>query len=217
MGRVLDFLFPIECIACGAPRFHCCGACLGAVVMTPKVFASPEIRAISPFAYGQPIVRRLIHDLKYQGWTVAAGPLSVLTRRAAVKLGAGLADSRTIVAPVPLSKTKMRVRGFNQAETIATALAVSFEARLMNGILERRRDTAPQTDARDRGRNVAGAFAARLPKRLFGAYVLLVDDVWTSGSTMRECAKALYAAGAGNVKGFALAWGKGLPKEASGT
>jgi competence protein ComFC len=211
LERVLDFLFPLECIACGAPRSHCCTACTADVAMTPKIFDADDLRVFSAFAYANPIVRKLISDLKYHGWTAASPPIAALTRRATVKFGAGLTAS--VIVPIPLSRMKMRARGFNQAEIIAQALSETMGTRVRAHVLVRRRDTKPQTDVRDRGMNVAGAFLGLLPPKLRGADILLVDDVWTSGSTMRECAAALRAAGAGRITGFTLAWGSGLHKE----
>lgn len=207
MGRVLDFLFPLECLACGAAGAMCCDACLAAAPLSPKTFRSGGLRAVAAYPYAQPIVRRLIHDLKYERWTSAAGPLGVLARRWAAKSGAAFCGEGAILAPVPLSERRFRERGFNQAAFLADALAWALGLRQAEQVLVRRRETAPQVSSEDRARNVAGAFAARLPEKWRGRTFVLVDDVWTTGSTMLECAQALRAAGASDVRGFALAWG----------
>lgn len=211
--RVLDFLFPLECIACGGPRAHCCPRCLGAVGRSVRAFEADGLRVFSAFAYGHPVVRRLIHDLKYRGWTAAAGPIDVLARRAAVTCGASLGDAETLVVPVPLSRLKLRARGFNQAETIARAVASTLGARLETGNLVRTRDTRPQTEADDRSLNVHGAFGLLAPSRARDRDCLLVDDVWTSGSTLRACDAVLREAGARSVRGFALAWGGDIARK----
>src|SRR5437870_1280107 len=103
MKRVLDFLFPLECIACGADGSHCCPSCLASVPMSPRFFDDRGVRAASAFPYALPIVRRLIHDLKYESWTVAADPIATLARRWAVKAGGSFCEPDAVLVPVPLS------------------------------------------------------------------------------------------------------------------
>jgi predicted amidophosphoribosyltransferase len=209
MGRVLDFFFPLECLACGAPGAHACDGCLAAVLMAPKVLQDGAMRTAAGFAYAQPLVRRLLHDAKYEGWSCALGALETLARRWAAKTGR-LFPSDAVVAAVPLHLTRLRSRGFNQAQSLARAVAAATGRKVADGFLERARRTLPQTDAEDRRGNVRGAFVCRkLPPALRGRPFLLVDDVWTTGATMRECAVALRRAGSGPVHGLALAWGSG--------
>lgn len=208
LGRVLDFIFPLECIACGAPGAHACAACLVGLRMSPREFLDGPVPTSSAFSYAQPLVRRLLHDAKYRGWTCALRPLGELARRWAEGTDAWLTPE-TVVVPVPLHPSKLRARGFNQAMTLARAVAAPLGLRCAEALVRLRR-TRPQVDAKDRRSNVGGAFAARrLPDPLRGCPFLLVDDVRTSGATMAACAAALRKAGAGPVAGFALAWGKG--------
>ncbi len=205
-ARFLDFLFPLECLACGAAGAHCCPSCLAGVPLSPRSFEISGLRAYAAYAYAQPIVRRLIHDLKYEGWTVAAEPLGALVRRWA-RTHSGVFGKETLLVPVPLSARKAHARGFNQASHIAEALGAVLKLSVEERLITRVRETKPQTGVLDRGRNMAGAFLARVPRRLRSRTFVLVDDVWTTGSTMAECARALRAAGASDVRGFALAWG----------
>ena len=103
-----------------------------------------------------------------------------------------------IIVPVPLDAARRRARGFNQAEELARALALTIagDYSLATG-LARVRETRPQVglDRVARRENVGGAFAWRGPS-LAGGRVLLVDDVMTSGATAEACAVALKAAGA---------------------
>src|SRR5688572_8887436 len=213
MGRVLDLIFPLECVACGAPGAHACGPCLASVPLAPRVFTAGASRDAAGFAYAQPFVRRLLHDAKYEAWTAALDPLATLTRRALLKTQALFPDD-ALVAAVPLHPSRFRARGYNQSEALARAAAAATGRRLARVPLVRVRRTKPQTDAADRAANVRGAFfCGRLPAAFRGRPFLLIDDVRTSGSTMRECAEALMAAGAGRVHGFALAWGSGNEKD----
>jgi len=217
MGRVLDFFFPIDCLACGAPGSRACGPCLAALPLAPRVYDGRLLRAAAGFPYAQPLVRRLLHDVKYEGWTCAFGPLETLVRRWSAKAG-GIFPREATVVPVPLHASRLRSRGFNQAEVLARALASASGRVCVPDLLARVRETKPQTDALHRRGNVRGAFLSRaLPASKRGSAFIIVDDVRTSGSTMAECAEALRRSGAGAVYGFSLAWGSGLPKEAENT
>jgi len=116
--------------------------------------------------------------------------------------------------PVPLHWRRRWRRGYNQAEMIAARVALLAGRPILPGALRRLRATAPQTgrNRRERVANIKGAFMVRStgcgawPARdLKGATVLLVDDVVTTGATIRECARALKAAGACNVQAAAAA------------
>ncbi len=211
MGRVLDFLFPLECLACGAAGSHCCPSCVAEVDLSPKTFQAGTLRAAAAYPYAIPLVRRLIHDLKYERWTCAAEPIGALARRWASKDGTSFCGEEAILVPVPLSIRKSGERGFNQAAMIADALAWELGLRRSDKLLARRRETAPQVSVEDRAKNLAGAFEARVPERWRDRPLVLVDDIWTTGSTMQECAAALRTAGASDIRGFALAWGSPKP------
>jgi ComF family protein len=103
-----------------------------------------------------------------------------------------------LLAPVPLHKSRLRQRGFNQSLLLAQAFP---EAHLERELLTRVRPTPPQTGLtpKERRENVKGAFAVPRPELVKGKCVLLIDDVFTTGATVRECAKALRKAGARRV------------------
>ncbi len=107
---------------------------------------------------------------------------------------------RTALVPVPLSRDRHRERGFNQSEVIAVALAKLWHVPVWSNALERRTSTQSQTQLTpgERLGNVAGAFSVPAAERakLRGAHLVLIDDVVTTGATLRASASALFAAGA---------------------
>ncbi|MBI4161163.1 MAG: ComF family protein [Acidobacteria bacterium] len=105
------------------------------------------------------------------------------------------------VAPVPLHRSRRRLRGYNPAERLARPLARRLGLPLLRRALRRTRPTPPQTGLprRERLRNVRGAFRAPRPGRVQGRRILLVDDILTTGATAAECSRELLRAGAASV------------------
>ncbi len=101
------------------------------------------------------------------------------------------------IVPVPLDRKRESERGFNQAAELARELGRLLRRRVVEGGLRRVRQVPPQTrlGRAEREKNVAGVFEAARRRELAGKRVLLVDDVFTSGATVRECATALSKAG----------------------
>ncbi len=112
-----------------------------------------------------------------------------------------------VVVPVPLHPARLRRRGFNQAWVLATPVARRLQVPIVGSRLRRVRPTASQValPERDRRRNVRGAFVVVARRPVAGLRVLLVDDVFTTGATVAECARALSAAGAAAVDALTLA------------
>ncbi len=118
-----------------------------------------------------------------------------------------LSVNHDVIVPVPLHIRRLRWRGFNQALLLAKPLAKRFGVPLDPFILRRTRATPPQVSLgeADRRRNIAGAFAVRIPGLVRDRSALLVDDVYTTGATVNECARALRRAGARRVDVLVLA------------
>jgi ComF family protein len=150
-------------------------------------------------------LRELIHLLKYGGVRPAANVLGRMLAEAIAMLAPEFPAESVAVVPVPLHRTKLRQRGFNQAELIArTAMKISpMRDRLClgAGVLERKRETASQVGltTHQRRENLRGAFGVAQPELVKGREVLVVDDVYTTGSTVSECARVLRRAGATKV------------------
>lgn len=148
-------------------------------------------------------LRIVIRELKYRGRRQAARSLAdILLSEARTAQLLGQAQG---LIPVPLHPRRLRERGFNQSLLIARVLAYRTGISVWPARLRRVRPTPPQTGltAAARRLNMAGAFECR--ERLDGQTVVLVDDVLTTGATLRSCANALTRAGAGEVRVLTLA------------
>lgn len=184
------------CSCCGRPfpdfngADHRCGACLA----DPPPFVSARGALLFSGT-----VRDLIHRFKYNG--------SVMLRRPLAELAAAHLDRHVaafgadLLVPVPLHTKRLRQRGFNQAILLGEILAQRWGCPLQRNNLQRSRWTEPQVNlsAAARADNVRGAFTVRSPAEIAGRRILLVDDVYTTGSTARECCRVLLRAGAAAV------------------
>jgi ComF family protein len=187
---------PPFCTVCGEPFrteggiVHPCGPCL----TTPRTFVAARAAAL----FAGP-VEEMIHRYKYGRKVQLRRPLGLL---AAERLRT-FADEAApdLLVPVPLHRKRLRSRGFNQALLIARVLEREWGVPLARSGLERIRWTEPQVrlSAAERERNVRGAFAVAEPAAVAGKRVMLVDDVFTTGSTVDECARVLRRAGATGV------------------
>jgi ComF family protein len=149
-------------------------------------------------------LRELIHLLKYEQVRPAAGVLGRMLAEAASPLLAGPDGVRPLLIPVPLHGAKLRQRGFNQSELIARAALkwpLLSSLPLHPAALQRVRATESQTGltSHQRRENVRGAFRVPDAAALAGRTILLVDDVFTTGTTVSECARVLRKAGAAQV------------------
>jgi competence protein ComFC len=110
------------------------------------------------------------------------------------------------IIPVPLHLSRKRERGYNQSRILAEEISKTVSVPLMEKVLIRKKKTKDQThlSLEERERNVRGAFVVRANSALQGKKVILVDDVMTTGSTLKECARVLKDAGADEVTGVTL-------------
>jgi ComF family protein len=184
------------CKTCGMPFLteggddHLCGGC----ITEPPRFTAARAAAL----FDGP-VRELIHRFKYNNRVQLCRPLGLLTVQ---QLGPfAEAASADLVIPVPLHPKRLRQRGFNQAILLGEILARQWRLPLSRRNLQRIRWTEPQINlsATERVANVRGAFAVADHSLLKGKRIILVDDVYTTGSTVAECARVLFKVDAAEV------------------
>jgi ComF family protein len=144
--------------------------------------------------------RPAVHALKYGGLPRIADDLA-----AAMPMRPST-DGPSVLIPIPLATKRLRQRGYNQSEVLARALARQWRIPVLVDLLVRTRETPTQTALTPDTRlaNVAGAFSARTLGGRDTNYVL-VDDVFTTGATLAEAARALEQAGATRVMGVTFA------------
>jgi len=183
------------CARCGLPLPVPAAAC-GACLVQPPPFAATT----AAFVYAFP-VDRLLPRLKFHADLAAGAVLADVMASAFAN-----ADRPEVLVPVPLHRSRLRQRGYDQALELARPLARSLGLPLRTDLLRRIRATDAQSelDARHRRVNLRGAFACALPREM-PKHVALFDDVMTTGATVSEAAAALRAAGVLRVDVWVLA------------
>lgn len=211
-GRALDrLIFPraATCMGCG-DKSGCehdwlCDKCEEALAAlwcgdAPLPCAAPLVRLAAAYVYRDPAAA-LVRSLKYGSVGLLAELMAQDMARACTVLPL---PSQTLVVPAPMHPRRERKRGYNQAELLARAVARILD-RPHAQALSKLRNTRQQArlDHAERARNLQGSIGVREDVR--GRAVLLVDDVYTTGATMRICAQALLDAGATAVYGLTYA------------
>jgi len=174
-------------------RSHLCSECLAD--------DPPFLGLVSPFVYGGALAAA-IGRLKYGGAAWLARPLGRLFAELVPTPEKG-----SVVVPIPLAPSRLRARGYNQTALIAGHLCRNWPTSLETGLLARVTSGPAQASLSRAERLIAprGAFVARLPRRYKGRSIVLVDDVVTTGATVRAASHALIAAGAQNIRVVCLA------------
>lgn len=203
---LIDFIFPPACHACNGhlkdSSLPVCAACLASLetlrdmrVVYPAG-ESPFTEAVAVWNFDDKL-KAMVHLLKYDHKESVGRELG---RRMGLALNREWFTGIDLVTPVPIHHTRRRERGYNQAEIIGREVAAWLEKPLAPGLLKRLRSTGTQTqlDREARSKNMAGAFA--VAGEVKGRGILLVDDVFTTGATLSECAGTLVSAGAKEVR-----------------
>lgn len=197
----LHFFWPVRCAFCGrilppdtGIALRCCPVCLsrlppGDTLSLPGVDCC-FVRTV----YTQPVAHAVYRLKFYHQPQLADTFAELIARQFAPQIAACRPDC---ICGVAMHPRKQRRRGYNQADKLAQCLAVRLELPY-TPLLQKCRNTAAQhtLNAEQRRRNLTGAYTVPCPQKVRGKRVLIADDIVTTGSTLSECAQALYAAGA---------------------
>ena len=228
--NLLDLLFPKTCIGCGKYGRYFCDSCVLEIRQSELVCPFCEkqnlggvVHAVCERRYGldgfwylgvyNGALRKAIQKLKYKWVSGIASELVDITLEYWAKNSPVVLDKVKknrgqdwIVTSVPLHIRRQNWRGFNQSELLAKLFAQRLGLRYLN-LLRRIRNTTPQMKllAHERKTNIKNAFEPAVSHQLSDVSVLLIDDVWTTGSTLKECCYVLKRNGAGKVWALTIA------------
>jgi len=229
---ILDILFPPICLSCknylpdAEKGGKICRKCLDSIQIYSSFYCPKcknrvpgaekichkEIKfLLAPAAdYHNPAVKDLVWFFKYHKWQSLANVLEPIINGYLDILSAGwkINTEDFAVIPIPLHADRLRERGFNQSELIAGIVSRKLNADLNTDNLKRVKATKHQAElknADERARNIENCFALNDPKEIENKNIVLVDDVFTTGSTMGEAVKILKNAGAKKIIAFVFA------------
>lgn len=228
---ILDILFPRICVNCNKflksgivcdlclKQVKIYNACACAVCGKRLPLAKKTCHPKAPYILAaaadyNDVIREIIHVMKYKHITEAAEPLAKIAEDF-IGLSRLPLKNRVII-PIPLHKSRERKRGFNQAALIAEKISLVFNIPVASGALVRIKNTEPQFQINSRtsgdvgvktakAQNLCDCFEVPNPKQIARKQVLLVDDITTSGATLREAAETLKKAGARNIIALVIA------------
>ena len=182
----IPLIEPPWCEMCGIPNTEdVCDACAA----TPPPYG--KLRTI---AYYEAALQQAIHLFKFEKRTALTKPLTQLTMEH-IPNDCNIAEYDFIL-PIPIHKKRLRERGFNQATLLANGIAKTAGVQVVTDALVRHRNTSPQSslDREARQTNIVGAFELQKKEIVRNKRILVLDDVFTTGATVREAVKVLWNA-----------------------
>lgn len=213
----LDLFFPKICFGCRREDDYLCQDCLAALEIQ-GIHKKHSTLNLSDLYFALPyqnvLVKRLLRKFKYDPFIKELSKNLadlIITHFQLLDKTENFSDF--VLIPVPLTKGRLRRRGFNQAEEIAKELAKFLKIEVYGDALLKIKETRPQTELsqEEREENLKGAFSVKSNAVIKNKNILLSDDVYTTGSTMEECARTLKTAGAKRIVGIAVA--RAAPEE----
>ncbi len=223
--NLLDFIFPRRCVSCGKLGRYFCLKCVGKIdSRIPTICPVCDRPSISGFTharcqtkytldarisffYYEGVIRDGIKALKYRFVSDLAHDLINLIPQDSLSL----IPKSSVLVPIPLHSSRMRFRGFNQAEILGKFLAKRLDIPIQTDVLTRTRKTKPQVEVKDRKKrlkNMEGVFSVNQSAIInYQLAIILFDDVYTTGATFRSAASQLKHAGAKSVWGLSLVHG----------
>jgi len=221
---VLDLLFPKKCVCCGKLDFYACAGCFKKIIFI-KQSTCPECGKLSEKGryclkcrkgkslkgvilatyFEEGPIRELVHVYKYNGVFDIKSLLGGFLLEALKREGF---TEDFVLAYVPLHRKKLIKRGYNQSELLAQEIAKTLEIEFVRELLIKKKETKSQIGLKRKERleSQKGSFEinTRRKQLIVGRKVVLVDDIFTTGATLNECAKVLKENGVKEVWGLAI-------------
>jgi ComF family protein len=216
-----DIFFPKFCFGCQKENFYLCDDCESLIEISDyhKAFKTKNLNDLY-FAteYKHPLIKKIVQSFRYEPLVKELKkPLANLLTNSFKLLDIAphfcKKPSEFVLIPIPLEKRRLKWRGFNQAQEIAKELSISLQIPLLNNALIKIKHTVPQVKLleNERKKNMIGVFSCQNIQKTYNKSVLLVDDIYTTGSTMEEAAKILKKSGIKKIIGMTIA--RSNPKE----
>ncbi len=221
LKTIWDIIFPKKCISCGREGQYLCEDCLSLVPINPFKYCLCEKmekrnkceqcknkyldKILSATSFNNKIVKDAIYKLKYGYIEDLSIPLSFLVLSHLKTIDCQI-NNDFILIPVPMYIKKKKKRGFNQSEEIAKLISELTGIKISTSLIKTK-GTKPQMELnrKERIENIKNCFAITDKKEVENKTILLLDDVYTTGTTMNECAKILKENGAKEVWGLSVA------------
>jgi competence protein ComFC len=212
LDTILNIFFPIKCISCGSPGMDLCLKCISE---SPGAERESEEWIFPLFDYRHPSIKNAIWVLKYKGKKKLSG---IFAEAMYGRILEELSDlsvmenfREPLLVPIPLSRKRRRERGYNQAELICEELmkldnSVNFN--LEKNVLIKINDRKHQAHIENRTerlKNIVGSFTVKNEERIKNRNIILIDDVTTTGATLKEARKILKSSGAKKIIAFTVA------------
>lgn len=206
---MLDLLFPKKCFHCQKQGSYLCPQCEKIIIPLRSQFYSqrPLDGLVSLYRYRPPLNKILMsfkyHQVRELGEILINLSIKSLKKQ---KIIDRWKKGEFIFLPLPLFRTRRLWRGFNQSEVILRGVCHYFGLPFKTNILKREKRTKEQAKlgSRERAKNVSRAFFVLDKQKVDGKNFVIFDDVWTTGSTLKEGARTLKSAGAEQVWGLTL-------------
>ncbi len=208
---ILKIIYPDKCIVCHkiiseACDFGICRECIKDFYIFNDDICRYDFESnngFSMFLYNEPI-RKIIHKFKYDDFGYYAKVMGIKMGEFLLKQNLFSCDC---IIPVPIHWKREKKRGFNQAEIMAREISKILRVSMISDALIRVKNTKPQfgLGKEERAKNIEGAFEVVKPEKFFGKDVLIIDDIYTTGTTIYECLKLIKNSGARNIYYFTLA------------
>lgn len=206
-----SILFPIRCIGCDKENEAVCYECIDKLPRSARNGTiDPDIMSV--FDYRNPVMKRALWLLKYGRHRHLCDHLGAMLYEYLID---DLAERSVIshftdpvLIPIPITRSRKRTRGFNQAEALAQAIARRDPNLIVMDVLEKIRDTTPQAKLKNRVErlnNLAGCFRVTDPSSVHGRNIIVIDDIATTGATISEAKRVLKKAGARKIIGLTVA------------